>query len=150
MEENTSIKWRALEYEYVKKSTEWFWAIWILTGGIIFVSVVFGSILFAILIFLSAFTLSLQAVRKPHLVDFEINSIGIFIDDKKYSYEGLTSYWINQEENKIILKSKNNFTPFITIPLDNTDVQKVDGFLIDYLEKKEHNEPLPHKITKYL
>jgi len=153
MENDFVIKWQAIEFEYKKKGPDWFWVLWIISVGIIVVLVIYNNILFAILIFISAFTLSLQATRRPQLINFEINSSGILINNKKYIYDYLDSYWIKEKNDdeppQIILKSKKTFMLYIIISLDNVDVQKVDGFLTDYLTKEEHHEPIPYKIAKF-
>ncbi len=144
------IKWQDLEFEYSPKTPDWFWFIWILSIGIIVFSIINGSMLFSILIFIIAFTISLQAVRKPKIINFEINSTGIIIDKIKYPYKNLKSFWVEEKnEPKIIIKTKNSFIPYIVMPLKNTDETEVNNFLLDYLKKEEHQEPFTYKMMKY-
>ncbi|MBU4480415.1 hypothetical protein KKG48_03170 [Patescibacteria group bacterium] len=148
--ENFIIKWKALEYEYFHKSPDWFWALWIISIGIIVTSVIYNSMLFAILIFISAFTLSIQAVKKPRLISYEIDSEGIIIYGKKYLFENLESFKIIEDEfPRIILKSKKHFMPFITVPLGDTDTKNVNEFLNQYLKEENHEEPWSYKVTKH-
>ena len=151
MENNNSIKWQALEYEYTKKSPDWFWALWIVSIGIIVASIFFDSISFAILIFIITFTLSIQAVKKPKIIDCEVSEKSIEIYGKKYLYENLESYWIKTDDGfpRIIIKPKKTISRFMTIPLDINVAENVDEFLEKHLEKKELEEPLLYLLAKY-
>ncbi len=145
------IQWHAEEYEYKKKSPDWFWALWIISIAVIFVSIMLGSALFAILIFVGAFTLSLQAVRKPKLINFKVDELGIGIEDKLYPYKNILSYDIKDSEQEMILKLENKFMPFVIIPLaKNIDTQKLEGLLSDHLEKETLEKTVTDKLTKYL
>ena len=144
------IHWQAYEHEYNKKSSDWFWALWIISVATIFISIMFRSNLFAILVFVGAFTLSLQAVKKPKLIKFKISNSKITNDDKVFYYKEISSYNIKSKEKKIILKLKNKLMPLITIPLaKKEDAQKIDDFLSKYLEKENLKEPLTNKLVKY-
>lgn len=149
---NMEIKWEAFEYEYKKKSSDWFWVLWIISGAIIFLSFMYNSILFAILIFFIAFVLSLQATKKPKLLNFEINEKGIITKNKKYLFKELDFYWIpeNTKPPKILLKSKKTLYPLITIPLGNSNIEEIDNFLKNHLEKNEIEEPVTNKLDKFL
>ena len=146
-----SIQWEALEYEHKSKTPDWFWSLWIISGGIMAVSIISGSILFAILIFVISFTLSLQAVQKPKVINFEVNEKGVIVDQSKYPYENLKSFCIHKKEDfpKIILNSKSTLIPYIILPLENIEAEKVEEFLLNHLKKEEHDEPVIHKLTKY-
>ena len=146
------IQWQAHEYEYKKKSPDWFWALWIVSAAVIFISIMFGSALFAILVFVASFTLSLQAVRKPSLITYKIDELGITVGDKTYLYKNINSYDIKDEEElEIIFKLKSKFMPFVTIPIiEEIDIQKIEGFLMDRIEKEGIEKPVVDKLAKYL
>jgi len=145
------INWSAFEYEYHKKSADWFWVVWIVSVGIIATSLIFGSVSFAILIFIISFTISVQAVRKPKKINIEVNEKGIEIYNKKYLFADLDSYWIKTDDSfpRMLLKSKKKISRFITIPLDINIANEVDEFLSEYLEKEELEEPLLYLFTKF-
>jgi len=145
------INWSAFEYEYHKKSTDWFWVVWIVSIGIIATSLILGSVSFAILIFIISFTLSIQAVTKPKKINIELNEKGIEIYNKKYLFADLDSYWIKTDDSfpRMLLKSKKKISRFITIPLDINIANEVDEFLSEYLEKEELEEPLLYLFSKF-
>ena len=146
------IQWQADEYEYKKKSPDWFWALWIISIAVIFISIMFNSTLFAILVFVGAFTLSLQAVRKPSLITYKIDELGITVGDKTHIYKNIKSYDIKEgEELEIIFKLESKFMPFVTIHLtEEVDIQKIEGFLVGRIEKEGIEKPIVDKLAKYL
>jgi len=146
------IKWKAHEYEFKQKSPDWYWSIWIVSVVLIILSVINGSALLAILIFFSAFTLSVQAARKPEIINFKIDDLGITVDKARYTYGRIESYWIERDEDpQIILKmKKTHLFSQIVIPLENVDVKEVDNYLADYLKKEEMEVNFVYKLTKYL
>ncbi len=150
--EQKDIKWKAPEYEFKQKSVDWYWTIWIVSVVLIILSMINGSALLAILIFFSAFTLSVQAARKPEIIDFELNDLGVVVAKTRYTYGKIKSYWIEQDEDpQIILKMKDSHLfSQVVIPLENVDVRKIDGHLANYLEKEEMEVNLIYKLTKYL
>ena len=145
------IQWQAPEYEYIKKSPDWFWVLWIISIGIIVVSIIYNNILFAILVFMISFALSIQATKKPKIINCKINSKGINTPNKKYLFENLEFYNIKTNDTfpRIILKSKKTFMPLIIIPFNLIYKKKIDDFLNNYLEKKELEEPFLYQLTKY-
>ncbi len=150
--EGKNIKWKAHEYEFKQKSPDWYWTIWIISIVLIIVSLFSGSPLPAILIFFSAFAISVQGARQPEIIDFEINDLGVVVEKNRYTYGKIKSYWIEQDEDpQIILELKDSqLFSQIVIPLENVDVQKVDGYLTENLKKEESEVSLIYKLTKYL
>lgn len=144
------INWSALEFEYKEKSADWFWAVWIIGLGLAVLSVFLDNLLFAILIILGAFTLSLQSVKKPRTIDFEVNEDGIIIDKKLYLYNTLESFWVIGKEKKAIIKSKKLVVPFLILPLENIDPKYLREYLIKHIKEEEMSEPIAHIIMEKL
>jgi len=144
------IKWEVYEYEYSKKSPDWFWSLWIISIAIIFLSIKFYNPLFAILIFIGAFTMSLQAVRKPDLLKIEINPKGVIINKKIFPYQNLDYYSIKEEDGKrLIIQPKNKLIPILTIPLGEKDIHQIKKTLSLYIKEGDVKEPILHKFAKY-
>ena len=146
-----SISWQTTEFEYVKKSSDWFWSLWIIFGAMIVVSIIYQNVLLAILFFFITFVLSLQATRKPKIIKIEINSSGVIIGNKKYIFENLESYWIdeNNKPRKILFKLKKSYMPYPSVSLDGVETERVDNFLDNFLAKEELTEPLLYKFEKF-
>jgi hypothetical protein len=150
--ENLPFNWQAPEYNHYQRSTDWFWAVGIITICISILAFVFHNGLFGILILLSAGILISYAVRKPSVIDYEINQRGIVINKDLHPYLTIDSFWIETREGnpKIILKTKKSVMPYIIIPIHDNDVDEMSAVLHNFLEEKEMHEPTSHKVMEYL
>ena len=148
-----SLKWSAPEYHHYERSTDWFWAVGIITVCIAVLAFVFGNALFGILILLSAGILIFYVLRVPQDVIYEINQRGIVINNDLHPYLTLEAFWVetrNLPEPKIILKSKKTLQPYIIIPVHEDSADEVASVLRNFLEEKELAEPASHKVMEYL
>lgn len=151
----TPLKWQAHEYDHYDRTTDWYWAVAIVTISIAALSVIFGNILLAILILVSVFTLMLYAHRKPLLVTYEINKKGIRIEKTVYIYSNIESFWVDSHGEhhapKLILRSSKMLMPIIVIPLSHeVHPDDIHTYLIEFLPEEEHHEPLSHTLINYL
>lgn len=149
------LHWQAPEFEYFKKSTDWYWSLWIISVAIMIVSFLYNNTLFSILIFITAFTLSLQATRKPKIINIELDNTKIKIDDDVFLIKDLEAYWIKENDSfpRILIKTKHKFFPLLTIPLGNIDHEEIDEIekmLSQNLEERELHEPAYHLLAKYI
>ncbi|TSD03149.1 MAG: Uncharacterized protein Athens071416_210 [Parcubacteria group bacterium Athens0714_16] len=149
-ETKNKISWSAQEFEYKEKSIDWFWAVWIVSIGLAVLSIFLDNLLFAIIVVLGAFTLSLQSVKKPRMIEFETNDEGVIIDKKLYLYNTLESFWIIGKEKKAIIKSKKLVVPFLILPLENTDQRYLREYLLGHIKEEEMSEPMAHAIMEKL
>lgn len=150
--ENLPLNWSAPEYHHYKRSTDWFWAVGIITICIAVLAFVFDNALFGVLILLSAGILVFYAIRVPEDVNYEINKRGIIVGKELHPYLTIESFWIETRghEPKIILKSKKAIMPYIIIPLHDDSVDEVALILREFLEEVELSEPASHKVMEYL
>jgi len=151
MKKDYSIKWQAFEYKYKKKSADWLWVLWIMALTITVISIFYNNIMFAILVILSAFTLSIYSVKKPRLINFKISQRGVLINQHLHPYSIIESFWIkddSEEEPKIILKLKRVLMPYIIIPIQNENPENIEEYLLKYLKKEVHEEPLLTQIME--
>ena len=148
-----SLKWQAPEYHHYERSTDWFWAVGIITICIAVLAFIFDNALFGILILLSAGILIFYVFREPEDVEYEVNKRGVMVGKELHPYKTLEAFWIetrNNIEPKIILKSKKSFLPYIIIPVHNESADEVADVLRNFLEEKELSEPSAHKVMEYL
>jgi hypothetical protein len=150
--DNLPLNWQAPEYHHYQRSTDWFWAVGIITLCITVLAFIFHNALFGILILLSAAILIFYTVREPENVEYEINKRGIIIGKILHPYLTIESFWIETRthEPKIILKSKKTIMPYMIIPIHDDSVDEVASVLREFLEEKELAEPSSHKIMEYL
>jgi len=149
---NTSVSWQAPEYPYRERGTDWFWAVGVIFVALAVIAFIYNNVLFAIFILLGGLTLFIYAIKKPRSVHFEVNEKGVIFDTSFYPYSTLESFWIeeDEEEPKILIKSKKLLMPYIIVPMGEADSQKVNECLSKHLPEEEHEEPLSHKIMEFL
>ena len=151
--EAQQIEWEAPEYEFRKKSPDWFWALGIIIAALIFSAIIFKNILFAILAIVGGFSLALYGARKPKIVSFSISPRGIKINDKIYYYDDLKSFWINYDpphKKELLIESKKTFVPHIAIILGEADPMAVREYLLKFLKEERIEESLITTIAKLL
>jgi hypothetical protein len=151
--QKSKIIWQTLEYEPKKNSSDWFWVIWIIAASMAIIAFIYDNPIFAALIIVSVFTLSIYSVRKPRMINFEINHLGIKANKQMYLFSTLKSFWIETENAtpKIIFKSNKIFSPYLIIPLNyGNNVEVIEKYLSQYLKKDEVTEPMAQKIMEYL
>lgn len=151
METQKTITWQTLEYQSRPRSGDWFWAIGIIAVAAAVTAILLKNFLFGILIIIAAFTLMLQAARKPRLLRFEINQTAVVAGAVAYPLSSLESFWIdsaNPNDARLLLKSKNLTALLIAIPLGDTEPQIVKDFLSSRLSEAELHEPLGQKIME--
>jgi len=147
------IEWNAHEYEHKERSSDWFWAVGIVSISLAIASVIFGNIIFGILVLLSAFTLSLFASRPPSILHVTIDEKGITKGKVRYSYQTLQSFWIDTDHphKKITLRSEKLFMPLIIVPLsDEVDLDELHENLSRFLSEEFHTLPFIERILEYL
>ena len=153
MEHKSPLHWKALEFIYVEKTPDWYWALWIIAISLAIVAFLFKDPILLILIILAAFALSIFAAKRPDMLDCEINHFGIKMQKTLYPFSSIESFWVEElpkREPKIILKSKRWFSPYIVIPLGEIDPETVREHLRPELDEKEHHESVLQYLMDYL
>lgn len=146
------LEWKTEEFEYIEKSTDWFWAVGIITAAFAFGAILLENILFAIVIVLGAGALTLHALKRPRKLRFRIDKRGVYAGDTLYPFPILESFWVedNPARPQLILESQKLFMPHIYIPLGEVDPESVRAALSTHLEEKYHEEPISHEIMRML
>lgn len=151
--ESLQIEWQAPEYEFRKKTADWFWATGIIAIALIFSAIVLKNILFAVLILIGGFSLMLYAARKPKIISFSIGPKGVQIAERIYYYDDLKSFWVNYnppQTKELIIESKKTFMPRVAVMLGDTDPTKARNYLLKFLPEQKIEESLITTISKIL
>jgi hypothetical protein len=144
------LRWSAPEYFEKERSNDWFWGLGLGALLITLVSLYFRNYLFAVLVIISAFSLTLFAIRKPRTIEYELSEKGIRADSLLYPFQSIESFWVEEihETPKIILASKKFLVPYIVIPIIGHDSKKIRDSLLEHLPEVEHHEPLIYIIAE--
>lgn len=150
--EDTEISWHAPDFIKHEKSTDWYWAVGVITIALAVAGFVFGNVLFGILVIIASFALVLQTSRDPEVREFTVNRKGVKVQNTLYPYSSIESFWVenNPYEQKILLQSEKPWMPYIVFPIKEVDPEEIRDFMIQYLPEEEHQEPLAQKIMEYL
>jgi len=146
-------EWSALEYEYHEKTSDWFWALGIITLALFLSAIFLKSFLFGFLILLAGFSLALFGARKPNNINFKIDVQGIHIGETIYPYENLKSFWVDYQppyKKELIIESQKTFMPHINIMLGEADPVKIREYLLKFLKEEKIEEPLTLTIARFL
>jgi hypothetical protein len=152
-EKKSRLSWRAPEYVYYEKSTDWFWALGIITATLLAIAAYQQSFVFLLLIIVGAFGILIYAVRKPVVVDISISGEGVRVADRLFLYENLKSFWIfyRPGDMKILsIESGRALIPHIHIPLGSMNPVDVRALLLEFLPEKAQEESLSDSIARWI
>jgi hypothetical protein len=150
--EKQIFKWNTLEYKEKNRSVDWYWAVGIITIAIVVIAIFLQNFLFAVLILISVGTLMMFAIRSPKVMECTVNERGIILEKYLHPYSELEAFWISNSESepKLILKSKKQIMPLTIISIEEVDPSELRVYMLNFLDEKEMEEPLPHKIMDFL
>jgi hypothetical protein len=150
--ETQNFKWNTLEYKEKNRSVDWYWAVGIITIAIVVIAIFLQNFLFAVLILISVGTLMMFAIRSPKVMECTVNERGIILEKYLHPYSELEAFWISNSESepKLILKSKKQIMPLTIISIEEVDPSELRVYMLNFLDEKEMEEPLPHKIMDFL
>jgi hypothetical protein len=149
------ISWRAYEFTHRPKTSDWYWAIGIVTLGAVVACIFFNQIILAILIIVASLALLLHANKAPRLLEYHLTQRGLIIDKNLYPISTVESFWVDEYENgiaKLIVKSTKKTMVYIIVPL----VPEVTADEVRHLffqhgtPEVEHHEPVSQQIMEYL
>lgn len=146
------LTWQTIEYLHSKKTSDWYWIVGAITVSIALIAIILNNIIFAILIIVASFTLVLFASKPPEILDVEISTAGIHLNEVYYPYSELESFWIELQDQhpKIIIKSKKVFATYITIFIEDVPPEEIHDLLRRHLPEEKHVEPFLVKLLEHL
>ncbi|MCK5588922.1 MAG: hypothetical protein KAI16_01275 [Candidatus Pacebacteria bacterium] len=133
------IRWQAREFNYKKKSINWYWIVFTIILLLSFSTFYFfQDPIFAILIIFIGFLILFAASKKPQTKRYEINPNGFSIEDDAVNilFKDIENYNIDEKNFKILIKIKSKFQPLISIPFEkNHNIYKIDKYLTEKIKK---------------
>jgi hypothetical protein len=151
--QNFRLEWDGHEHEHKDRSSDWFWAVGIVTVSVAITSVILGNIIFAILIIVSAFALLLFINRPPETIHVIVDERGVTKGNILYPYGTLHSFWldIDHPHQKILLRSKKALMPLIVIPLaEGLNIDSIEEELLEHVQMEPLVLPFAERVLEYL
>ncbi|MFA6340864.1 MAG: hypothetical protein WCX27_01310 [Candidatus Paceibacterota bacterium] len=148
-----TISWKAFEYKQKEKTADWYWAVIIIALSIVVISFMLHDGLFAILMIIGVTILLFFSSKEPRVIEISIDPRGIVVGKDKYPFATLEDFWVDisdDENHKILLRSKKHMIPLIVVPLEEYHHLDVRDVLLQYLPEKEIQEPVSRKIMEKL
>ncbi|MFA5651962.1 MAG: hypothetical protein WC933_01210 [Candidatus Paceibacterota bacterium] len=147
------ISWQALEYKRKDKTADWYWAVGLIALSIVIISFITHNVFFAVLVIISTAILLSFSITAPRMLNISINQKGLAVEKDLYPFATLESFWVegkDEDNQKILFKSKKILMPLIMVPLEEHHHLDVREFLLQYLPEVEMHESTSKKIMEKL
>jgi hypothetical protein len=139
-------KWSTHEYGEKSRSTDWYWAIGLISiiGSV--VAFLNNNFLFGVFIILCGFSFILVSNKKPMLLNITVDEDGITINNVMYPYNKIHHFFIDHRKQKLFVATQRMIMPLLIIPINEIHSNDLENFLKNYAKEKETEEPFSHKI----
>jgi hypothetical protein len=147
------ISWDYMEFKKKERTVDWYWAVIIIALALAIIALIIGDGLFSIFIILATAILLFLSNKEPRKFTVSMDKRGITVENDTYHFTNIEEFWIDvtdQNNPKIILKSKKITSPLIIIPIEDYHHLDIRDFLLQYLPENEMEEPFSHKIMDKL
>ncbi len=156
--EDEKLTWSALEYEDKERSRDWFWALGIIVITSSIAAIIFGDYFFAGLLILSGLILGFFAIKKPEVINYELNDAGLKIQDRLYPYENIKAFWVQvavpsnpKIKPTLFIHSQRAFMPVISMPIAENMAETIHAvFSAQNIPEQEMREHVSEKIVEVL
>ncbi len=152
MSDFEKLEWSHLEYEEKERNPDWFWALGIIVIAISITSFIYQNYFFAIFIVLSGLLMVMFAIKKPEMVNYELNQKGLQIKNRLYPYDKIKSFYVQTEgKPTLFIRSERKFMDIIPVPLIESITPQVQNIFIskEILEEEMH-EHFSEKVMEVL
>jgi hypothetical protein len=153
MDESLTISWRAFEHHHRHHSSDWYWALGIVTVSVALIALLFSDVLLSAVVLLAGVAIGLVASRPPGEMSFEINERGVVAHREFFSFKDMRAFWIADDqfgEPHLFIDTPRVMTPDIIIPIPDDYQDEIRGMLLHAeVIEREMSEPLPHRILEF-
>lgn len=150
-QELKGVTWEALEHHHGVKSSDWLWALGILTIASSVTSILLGNALFGIVILISGAVVAILATREPQTIQYAVTQRGLRVDDKLYPYSTLECFYIDEEDQlgpQLLAKSEKMLMPLIVMPLPEEYMDDIENIIANRLPEIFLEEPFFNKLLE--
>ena len=148
-------EWHGEQYSFEERGSDWYWALGIVAGAAVLVSILFGNILLALVILAGAGALGLQAAKQNRTHHFAVYEDGVAIDDDLFLYDDMRDFAIlefldPEQPPALSIKTNHILAPHIWIPINDHDPVDIYEYISNHLPEGMHAETLLDRITSFL
>ncbi len=147
------IRWEAPEHHHFEKSTDWYWALGIITIAGSVTMIIFGNALFGVGIFLAGTVTALVSSRPPRMVQYSVGLRGVRINERLHPYSTLERFFLDEDHPRnvqLLIESKDGLIPLMVIPVPDDIVEEIEYMLETRLPEEHLEEPLGHRLLEFL
>ena len=98
--------------------------------------------------------LLIRAGKKPEIVDFEVNPLGVKVGEQLYGFREIKSFWIEYEPalgiKELSLQLKKWYFPYVKILIYNQNPVQLRLTLLTFLPEVEHKDTLADAVSRRL
>lgn len=137
-----TITWHVLTHEHKEHSTDWYWALGLVTLVGAGLSIYFSNVLLAMILVIGAGSVLVLKVRGPREHQVRVDARGLTLDGTMYPWKNIHSFWVNTDETRggpcIYLTTTSLLSPRITVPLDSAEHgAEVREYMKHYVQEEE-------------
>jgi hypothetical protein len=96
----------------------------------------------------------IRAGKKPEVVNFEINPLGVRIGERLYGFREIKSFWVEYEPaldiKELSLQLNKWYLPYVKIPIYDQNPLQLRLTLLAFLPEVEHKDTLAETISRKL
>ncbi len=96
----------------------------------------------------------IRAGKKPEVVDFEINPLGVKVGEQIYGFREIRSFWIEYDPaldiKELSLQLKKWYHAYIKIPIYEQNPVQLRLTLLSFLPEVEHQDTLADTLARKL
>lgn len=149
---SVKIEWLAPEYDHKEQSVDWFWALGVIMVATSIAAIIYKNYFFAILIILGGGLLWHFSLRKPGMIDYELNEDGLKIKNRMHPYENIKHFWVQKIPTPILhVQSERFLFPTLSMPIYPNIADKIRDKMISKGVMEEEIVDHPSvKVMEYL
>lgn len=152
------ISWTAPQYDHHEHTSDWYWAVGIVSISLAIAFVIVGNTLLSIIILIGMGTLLYYAKHEPQNIEYELSKRGVRAGKTLYPWDTLDSFWILEGHvthgktcaPKLLLISKKPFMPHIVMLLDEVSIDEVHQSLQHMLPEEPQVEPFYDRLMRLI
>ncbi len=119
-------------------------------GAVLFMN---RDLMFAAVLVLAGILFVISSFKDPVYQQVRIDTSGVTVQDRRYFYSEIKSFWISYEPavvKELSLELKKKYTQRIRIPLENINPLEVRRAMVTLVPEKEYEESIIDQIARKL